>query len=44
MQRLHTKALKALIRQYYETGEAVLLAYEKPLTTVSVSEEFQFFE
>jgi hypothetical protein len=36
MQRLHTKALKALIRQYYETGEAILLAYEKPRTAASI--------
>src|SRR5215213_998600 len=44
MQRLHTKALKDLIRQYYETGEAVLLAYEKPTIAASINEEFPFFE
>jgi hypothetical protein len=43
MQRLHTKALKDLIRHYYETGEAVLLAYEKLTTTASVSEELTLF-
>lgn len=30
LRRLHTKALKDLIRQYYETGRAILLAYERP--------------
>jgi hypothetical protein len=28
MRKLHVKALKDLIRQYYETGRAILLAYE----------------
>jgi hypothetical protein len=29
MRRLQTKALKELIKRYYETGRAVLVAYER---------------
>src|SRR6185369_10203176 len=39
MRRLHTKALKDLIRQYYETGRAVLVAVEEPRKSQSM-----FFE
>ena len=39
MRRLHTNALKDLIRQYYETGRSVLVAVEELREQESLLEE-----